>query len=56
MMRGNQKVEGGCCPDPIKHKLSAGKDVRLRDDQVRMGPRLKKLISAKLAARALGQR
>lgn len=54
-MRGNQKLEG-CCPDPAKHKLKAGKDVVVRDDQIRVSPHLRKMMTAKLAARALGKR
>lgn len=55
-MRGNQKLVGGCCPDPAKQKLRAGKDVLVRDDQIRVSPRLKRMMSAKMAARALGRR
>lgn len=36
--------------------LTAGKDFRVRDDQVRVKPHLRKMISAKLAARALAKR
>lgn len=55
MMRGNQKLVGGCCPDSSKQKLKAGKDVVVRDDQIRVSPHLKKLMTAKLAARAMSR-
>lgn len=57
VMRGNQKLTGGCCPeDANKHELHSGKDVRLRDDQVRVSPHLRRMLSAKVAARALAKR
>lgn len=58
MKRGNMTLNRGGRPasDPAKERLTAGKDVSQRDDQLRVSPRLRKLLTAKLAARALGKR
>lgn len=57
MMRGNSRLVGGCCPGhEDKHKLASGKDVLVRDDVMRVPPHLRKKLTARSAAKALGMR
>lgn len=57
-MRGNMKMNHGGRKqgDPADESLSYHGDIKERDDQIRVSPRLRKLMTAKLAARALGSR
>ncbi len=57
LMRGNLKVKGGCCPEAKKPTLEdESRDIKVRDDVVRVPPHLRGMIKAKLAARALAKR
>ncbi len=57
VQRGNLKRKGGCCPDAKKPTVEDdSRDIKQRDDQVRVPPHLQKMIKAHMAARALAKR
>ncbi len=56
-MRGNLKMKGGCCPESKMQTLEdESRDIKERDDQVRVPPHLQKMLKAHMAARALAKR